>query len=135
MPSSRRTENPVSSGRRTCRRVQIHALTRVCVSVTAVVLTIAPSVSAQSAEAFYKRNCGACHTIGGGRMLGPDLKNVEQRKDRKWLIDFLMDHRRKRCAYSRGRPDACAGIAVSRLCAGCQLCGPLAQNESGIMER
>jgi len=24
-------------------------------------------------------------------MLGPDLKNVEQRKDRKWLIDFLMD--------------------------------------------
>jgi mono/diheme cytochrome c family protein len=52
---------------------------------------MAPSAFAQDAGGFYKRNCAACHSIGGGRLLGPDLKNVEQRKDRKWLIDFLMD--------------------------------------------
>jgi mono/diheme cytochrome c family protein len=44
---------------------------------------------AQDAGAFYKRNCAACHSIGGGRLLGPDLKDVERRKDRKWLTQFL----------------------------------------------
>jgi mono/diheme cytochrome c family protein len=52
---------------------------------------MAISASAEDVGAFYKRNCGACHSIGGGRLLGPDLKNVEKRKDRKWLIDFLID--------------------------------------------
>jgi mono/diheme cytochrome c family protein len=66
-------------------------LIRVRIFVTAAVLTIAPSALAQDAATFYKRNCGACHSIGAGRLFGPDLKNVEQRKDRKWLIDFLMD--------------------------------------------
>ena len=46
---------------------------------------------AQDTAAFYKRKCGACHTIGGGRLLGPDLKDVENRKDRKWLKQFLLD--------------------------------------------
>jgi len=46
---------------------------------------------AQDAVTFYKRNCAACHSIGGGRLLGPDLKDVERRKDRKWLTQFLQD--------------------------------------------
>lgn len=52
---------------------------------------LAMSASGDDAATFYRRNCGACHAIGGGRLLGPDLKNVEGRKDRKWLIEFLMD--------------------------------------------
>jgi len=49
--------------------------------------------SAQDPEAvqFFRTNCASCHTIGGGRLTGPDLKNVEQRKDRDWLIRFIMD--------------------------------------------
>jgi mono/diheme cytochrome c family protein len=70
--------------------MQIRALITVCASAAAV-LAFAKSAAAQDAEIFYKRNCGACHTIGGGRLLGPDLANVEGRKDRKWLTDFLMD--------------------------------------------
>jgi cytochrome c2 len=27
--------------------------------------------------------------VGGGRLTGPDLKNVTQRKDRDWIIEFL----------------------------------------------
>jgi mono/diheme cytochrome c family protein len=46
---------------------------------------------AQDAAIFYRRNCAACHSIGGGRLLGPDLKGVEGRKDRKWLTHFLRD--------------------------------------------
>ena len=39
----------------------------------------------------FKQNCSSCHTIGGGRLTGPDLKNVEKRKDREWLIKFILD--------------------------------------------
>jgi mono/diheme cytochrome c family protein len=45
--------------------------------------------SAQEAVDFFRDNCTSCHTIGGGRLTGPDLKNVAQRKDRTWLVQFL----------------------------------------------
>lgn len=47
--------------------------------------------SAQETAAFFKQNCASCHTIGGGRLTGPDLKNVAQEKDRDWLTRFLLD--------------------------------------------
>jgi hypothetical protein len=33
--------------------------------------------------------CAACHTIGKGKLIGPDLYNVTQRKDREWLLKFI----------------------------------------------
>jgi len=39
----------------------------------------------------FKANCISCHTIGGGRLVGPDLKNVTERKDRAWLTNFIVD--------------------------------------------
>ena len=46
---------------------------------------------AQDTPDFYRQNCLTCHTIGGGRLTGPDLKNVTDRKDRQWLIGFMMN--------------------------------------------
>jgi mono/diheme cytochrome c family protein len=46
-------------------------------------------MAAQDPADFFRQNCTSCHTIGGGRLTGPDLKNVTQRKDREWLIEFL----------------------------------------------
>src|SRR6266496_6369477 len=43
----------------------------------------------QDAAAFFKQNCTSCHTIGGGRLTGPDLKDVTTRKDRAWFVQFL----------------------------------------------
>jgi mono/diheme cytochrome c family protein len=39
----------------------------------------------------FKQNCSSCHTIGGGRITGPDLKDVTKRKDRAWLARFIRD--------------------------------------------
>lgn len=39
----------------------------------------------------FKQNCSSCHTIGGGRLTGPDLKDVEGRKERSWLLRFIED--------------------------------------------
>ena len=54
-------------------------------------LGIATQLQAQSAEDVFKQNCAACHTIGGGRLIGPDLQGVTKRKDRAWLVNFMQN--------------------------------------------
>lgn len=56
-------------------------------------LAVPGKAIAQEAAAYFKQNCSSCHTIGGGRLTGPDLKDVAQRKDRAWLTRFIMDPR------------------------------------------
>lgn len=66
--------------------------------ITLGILSIAPvcePLLAQDAADFYRQNCMSCHTIGGGRLTGPDLKNVSDRKDRAWLAQFMMDPKSK----------------------------------------
>jgi mono/diheme cytochrome c family protein len=46
---------------------------------------------AQEAADFFRQNCTSCHTIGGGRLTGPDLKGVLTRKDREWLTRFVQN--------------------------------------------
>jgi len=33
--------------------------------------------------------CGACHTIGKGKLIGPDLKGVTEKREEAWLISFI----------------------------------------------
>ena len=35
--------------------------------------------------------CKACHTIGGGKLVGPDLQGVTERHDEEWLIKFIQN--------------------------------------------
>jgi mono/diheme cytochrome c family protein len=64
-------------------------------TLLAAALLAAPLVAqdAPSEETidFFARNCQSCHTIGGGRLTGPDLKGFDQRRDRDWGISFLLD--------------------------------------------
>ena len=39
----------------------------------------------------FRLNCASCHTVGGGRLVGPDLRGVTERKDRAWLTRFIVD--------------------------------------------
>lgn len=52
-----------------------------------------PTVTAQDTPDYFRQNCTNCHTIGGGRLTGPDLKNVTQRQDRAWLVNFITNPR------------------------------------------
>ncbi len=47
------------------------------------------TVRGQDTPDYFRQNCLSCHTIGGGRLNGPDLKDVTQRKDRAWLARFM----------------------------------------------
>lgn len=45
-------------------------------------------VSAQNGEAIFKQNCGVCHKVGGGRMVGPDLMGVTNKRSEEWLMKW-----------------------------------------------
>ncbi len=40
-------------------------------------------------ELFTQKGCGACHTIGKGKLSGPDLLGVTQRREEGWLKKWL----------------------------------------------
>jgi mono/diheme cytochrome c family protein len=58
--------------------------------------TLASAPAAQDAPSeetieYFRLNCASCHTIGGGALVGPDLKGVLERAERDWLIEFVLD--------------------------------------------
>jgi mono/diheme cytochrome c family protein len=58
----------------------------------AVVFVASTTLAWQTTPAsYFEQNCSACHTIGGGPSVGPDLKNVTQRAPRHWLVEFIRD--------------------------------------------
>lgn len=45
---------------------------------------------AQSEPAsLFQSKCGICHTIGGGKLIGPDLLGVTERRAEDWLLSFI----------------------------------------------
>jgi mono/diheme cytochrome c family protein len=56
-----------------------------------LVAALPRAAASQDPVRFYEDNCATCHTIGGGVAGGPDLKGVTTRRDREWLIRFLLD--------------------------------------------
>jgi mono/diheme cytochrome c family protein len=54
-------------------------------------LALPRNAAAQLADDFFQQSCASCHTIGGGRLTGPDLKEAVQQKDRAWLEHFIQD--------------------------------------------
>jgi len=40
---------------------------------------------ARQGQALFGQRCTACHTVGRGTLVGPDLQGVTERRDRSWL--------------------------------------------------
>lgn len=41
-------------------------------------------------EVFVAKGCNACHKIGGGKLVGPDLKGVTARRDKQWIAKMIL---------------------------------------------
>lgn len=63
----------------------------VILAATLVATTLTPSVQAQDAATVFRQNCMSCHTIGGGRLVGPDLKDATKRREKPWVQDFILN--------------------------------------------
>ncbi len=48
-----------------------------------------PSQSATEGQAIFQTTCTGCHTIGGGTLVGPDLKGVTARRTKEWLTNWI----------------------------------------------
>lgn len=46
-------------------------------------------VQSQRGQALYLTACSACHSIGMGKQIGPDLENVHLRRDATWLVNYI----------------------------------------------
>lgn len=42
-------------------------------------------------ERIYRSRCAACHTVGEGNGLGPDLAGITQRREREWLVRWIVE--------------------------------------------
>ncbi len=59
-----------------------------------VVLWLGPAGLGNAAEAgqeIFQDNCSACHTIGKGKLVGPDLAGVTSRREENWLMRQIGD--------------------------------------------
>jgi mono/diheme cytochrome c family protein len=57
--------------------------------ITAVIIVfLAPSLRAQDGEQLFQQ-CKACHSIGQGKLLGPDLLDVSKKRDAAWVKNFI----------------------------------------------
>jgi len=75
------------------------------IALSAAVWVLAmPAISNQAIDDFQMA-CAACHTIGGGRLVGPDLVGVGERRSRQWLHQFIKS---SQALISSGDPDAVA---------------------------
>ena len=72
-----------------------------------VVLSGAFTAFADTSEssALFTTKCSSCHTFGKGDLVGPDLKGVNERHPRPWLIAWI---RSSASVISKGDPDATA---------------------------
>src|SRR3989304_2880125 len=43
----------------------------------------------ESGKEIFQQRCAACHSIGGGRLVGPDLKGVNDKRPEDWLLKFI----------------------------------------------
>jgi len=52
---------------------------------------IQSSQAAQSGEQVFQSLCTACHTIGKGKLVGPDLAGVTSRREASWLVRQIQE--------------------------------------------
>lgn len=47
------------------------------------------ALKAQEGKDLFQKNCSVCHLIGEGKLVGPDLMGVTQRREKAWIEKFI----------------------------------------------
>ena len=50
-----------------------------------------PPQAVDQGKQIFQQTCSSCHTIGKGRLIGPDLQGITQQRDAAWLKQFISD--------------------------------------------
>ncbi|MBI2608336.1 MAG: cytochrome c [Deltaproteobacteria bacterium] len=47
--------------------------------------------AAPQGEQIFNTKCALCHTMGGGKKIGPDLKGVTKKRTKEWMRKMIKD--------------------------------------------
>lgn len=65
----------------------------------------APSMAQEDGAKLFDSFCRTCHTIKGGKLIGPDLAHVHDRREETWLLRFIQS---SQSMIASGDPQAVA---------------------------
>lgn len=68
--------------------MSVHSRLSLLLVLSFAVASPAPA-GADEGQTLYQQRCAACHSIGGGRLVGPDLAGVTDKRTSAWLIQFV----------------------------------------------
>ncbi len=54
-----------------------------------ILVSMSGTAMAETGEEIFARICKACHTVGQGKLVGPDLAGASQRRTIEWLVPFI----------------------------------------------
>lgn len=60
------------------------------IKVPDVQYSSAPADIDKGKQLFAAKGCNACHKLGEGKLVGPDLKGVTARRDKQWIAKMIM---------------------------------------------
>lgn len=55
------------------------------ITVPDITVSTKPEDIAKGEQVFAAKGCTACHKVGGGKLVGPDLQGVTARRSIKWI--------------------------------------------------
>lgn len=64
-------------------------MNKVIFLVAAILFSLCTRSFANEGQKIFKANCAVCHSVGKGKVVGPDLKGVETRHDIAWLLKWI----------------------------------------------
>ena len=83
-----------------------------CTAAASLLFVLAPLGALQGqanpGRQLFQTACAVCHTIGGGRLVGPDLAGISERRSEAWIIGWVQHSQRMVAAKD---PDAVAIFA------------------------
>jgi len=65
------------------------------------------TIIAQDGASLFKQNCSACHSVGKGKLVGPDLAGITDRRAKDWIVSFVKN------AQAFGETDADAKTIIN----------------------
>lgn len=49
------------------------------------------SLAERGEQIYQSKGCIGCHTVGGGKLTGPDLKGITDRRPYGWFVPWVMN--------------------------------------------
>ncbi len=72
------------------RTLNTYRLTLLSTLFLVISVIVPQMIFGQNGAEVFKKNCAACHTVGGGDLVGPDLNGITSLRSNEWLEKWIL---------------------------------------------